>query len=171
MHNNLKFEALNLQNIYMSYALLILSFILIAMVLLRGSVYLLKILNLTFVLYSLYMYIYVKRRIDDSYTSYKSGVDYGFSNSEKSMARKELKNSIIKILFSSALLMVIFYISGYVISLVVCFVINTLIFIQNKFFVSAVRSELPKKPEKIPRSKYFLKNYVHIYIRIYLLYF
>ena len=151
MHNNLNFEALNLQNIYMSYALFILSLILIAMALLRGSLYLLKILNLTFVLYSLYMYIYVKRQIDDSYTSYKSGVDYGFSNSEKSMARKELKNSINKILFSFALFMGCFYISGYVISLVVGFVINMLIFIQNKFFFSAVRGELPKKPEKIPR--------------------
>ena len=151
MHNNLNFEALNLQNIYKSYALLVLSFILIAMALLKGSLYLLKILNLTFVLYSLYMYIYVKRQIDDSYTSYKSGVDYGFSNSEKSMARKELKNSINKILFSSALFMGCFYISGYVISLVVCFVVNMFIFIQNKFFFSAVRSELPKKPEKIPR--------------------
>jgi hypothetical protein len=89
--------------------------------------------------------------IDDSYTSYKSGVDYGFSNSEKSMARKELKNSINKILFSSALFMGCFYISGYVISLVVCFVINMSIFIQNKKIFSAVRGELPKKPEKIPR--------------------
>lgn len=104
---------------------------------------------------SICIYYMVKRYIDDSYTSYKSGVDYGLSNTEKSNARRCAKSLIKNIICISALLLLLHWCTNTLTPILISILYNFLAIYKNEDYASALQMRPPRKPKDIPRYKIF----------------
>ena len=103
--------------------------------------------------FSFATYLYVKRNIDNTYTSYKSGVDYGLSNLEKVASRTAAKSTFWKICITNFLLLAIHFYLGETwpccfgpVVVVTCFLDN------NEYLSIFVKGHIKKPPVGIPRS-------------------
>ena len=116
-------------------------------------------LVVVFVSLGLYIYFFVRKHIDETYTSYKSGVDYGLSNVEKISSRKDAKLTLLYMFGGVAFLVALHLVLQ---ELWPCFfgpiVVIICILSNNDYIDSLVRGYIKKMPRStsgrlvIPRS-------------------
>ena len=112
-----------------------------------------------FVSFGVYIYFFVKKNIDETYTSYKSGVEYGLSNVEKSISRKDAKYTLRSMFVGIALVVALHIVLE---EIWPCFfgpIIVILCILSNSDYVDSLTRgyirKLPRSPSGklcIPRS-------------------
>ena len=100
------------------------------------------------------LYYLVKVNIDETYTSYKSGVEYGLSNIEKSIARKESRCTIRIILICFAIMLFIQWQTNHLWPFLLGPVISVTVISENSYFMDFVqKGYIRKNPTFLPRSQ------------------
>jgi len=93
--------------------------------------------------------------IDNTYTSFKSGVTFGLSNEEKDAARKKCRRKIHTVLARGAAFGLLHWATSSalaVLPLLVSMAHDACVLVEDDDFVDALTGKPPRHPDTIPRS-------------------
>ena len=113
----------------------------------------LRVLVVICLFLSFLVHLYIQRSINDTYTSFKSGVEYGLSNVEKVASRMASRDTFRMICIINALLVVLHLYFGEMWPCCFSPVFMVTCFLDNNDYVSIfTKGRIKRRPVGFPRS-------------------